>query len=193
MRFYRLTPAGRKQLEAELSDYGRRARSHSIRFAHRVKETAIWDRVFRRLRYLLHRRRFDRELAGDMEFHREMAAREGSATFGNTLRLREEARDAWGWTWLDRFRRTFATRRACCGNRPASPLAAVLMLAIGIGVNVAAFRLLRFDGLRPLNVRDPATLLRFHRRSPQNYAFALPYPEMAFFREHSQPSPPCWL
>ena len=46
---------------------------------------------FRRLYYLLHRRRLARELADEMEFHREMAAREGRANFGNTLRLGEEA------------------------------------------------------------------------------------------------------
>ena len=34
------------------------------------------NEFFRRLRYLLNRRRFDRELAGDLEFHREMAAGE---------------------------------------------------------------------------------------------------------------------
>jgi hypothetical protein len=49
---------------------------------------------FRRLHYLLNRRRLDQELANEMEFHREMAAREGRRHFGNALRLREEARDA---------------------------------------------------------------------------------------------------
>ena len=44
---------------------------------------------FRRFRYLFNRRRFDQELANDMEFHREMAAREGRQNFGSTLRLRE--------------------------------------------------------------------------------------------------------
>ena len=48
--------------------------------------------VFRRIRYLLHRRRFDRELACDMEVHREMAARAGGTPLGNALLLREEAR-----------------------------------------------------------------------------------------------------
>jgi ABC-type antimicrobial peptide transport system permease subunit len=38
-----------------------------------------------------------------MEFHREMAARNGGARFGSPLRLREESRDAWGWTFIDRF------------------------------------------------------------------------------------------
>src|SRR6266478_4222929 len=60
------------------------------------------NEFFRRLRYLLHRRRLDKELASDLEFHGEMAAREGRHLV-STLRLREEARDAWGWTWIDRF------------------------------------------------------------------------------------------
>ena len=59
--------------------------------------------LFRRLYYLLNRRRFDRELENDMQFHREMAARWGNTNFGNTLRLREDARQAWGWTWIDRL------------------------------------------------------------------------------------------
>lgn len=35
--------------------------------------------LFRRFRYLLNRRRFDRELESEMLFHREMAARAGHA------------------------------------------------------------------------------------------------------------------
>ena len=142
--------------------------------------------LFRRIRYLLHRRRFDQELAGDMEFHREMAAREGNTNFGSTLRLREEARDAWGWTWLDRLFQDLRYAARMLRKSPGFTLAAILMLAIGIGVNVALFGFFDLMVLRPLNVRDPGTLLRFHRRGAQNYAFALPYPEMAFFREHSR-------
>ena len=67
-----------------------------------------------------------------------------------------------------------------------------MMLAIGIGVNVAVFGFFDLMVLRPLNVRDPATLLRFHRRAQSPYAFALPYPEMAFFREHSRTLSAVW-
>jgi predicted permease len=141
---------------------------------------------FRRLAYLLHRRRFDQELASDMEFHREMASREGGRSFGHLLHLREEARDAWGWTWIERCSQDlrYATRQL--RRSPAFTLPAILMLAIGIGVNVAAFGFFNLIFLRPLAVRDPATLFRFERRSPQNYASAVPYPEMAFFQEHSR-------
>ena len=49
---------------------------------------------------------------------------------------------------------------------PGFTLTAVVMLAIGIGANVAAFGFLNLIVLRPLPVRDPDTLLRFERRSP---------------------------
>lgn len=141
---------------------------------------------FRRLRYLLQRRRFDRELANDMEFHREMAAMAGRSNFGNTLHLREESRDAWGWTWIERLAQDVRFAARLLRKSPGFTLAAVLMLAIGIGMNVAVFGFFDLMFLRPLDVRDPASLLRFHRRAEPQYAFALPYPEMAFFRDHTR-------
>lgn len=144
------------------------------------------NELFRRLKYLLNRRRFDQELAEDLEVHREMAAREGNGNFGNTLHLREEARDAWGWTWIERLSQDFCYATRMLRKSPGFTLAAVLMLAIGIGVNVAVFGFFNLIVLRPLNVRDPDTLLRFHRRGVSAYAFALPYPEAAFFRTHSR-------
>lgn len=142
--------------------------------------------LIRRLRYLLHRRRFDAELRSDMEFHREMAAREGRSNFGNSLRLREDAREAWGWMWLDRLGQDLRYAVRMLARSPGFTVAAVLMLAIGIGVNVAAFSFFNLMVLSPLPVREPASLQRFHRRSPDAYAFALPYPEMAFFRQNSR-------
>jgi len=59
--------------------------------------------LWRRISYLFNRRRLDGELESDMEFHREMAARAGRNNFGNSLRMREQSREAWGWTWLDRL------------------------------------------------------------------------------------------
>src|SRR5271154_2885504 len=144
------------------------------------------NQFFRRLRYLLNRRRFDQELAGDMEFHREMAARAGSGNFGNSLRLREEAREAWGWTWLDRLSQDLRYAVRMLRKSPGFTVAAVLMLAIGIGVNVAAFGFFDLIFLRPMPVRDPDTLLRFERRSPQQFAWTVPYPELTFFQRNTK-------
>ena len=59
--------------------------------------------LFRRLYYLLNRTRLQQELQNDMEFHREMSARAEKTNFGNMLRMQEQAREAWGWMWLERL------------------------------------------------------------------------------------------
>lgn len=140
---------------------------------------------FRRIRYLLNRKRLDQDLANDLDFHREMAAREGRV-FGNTLLVREEARDAWGWTWLDRLVQDLRFAARTLGKSPGFTLVAILMLAVGVGVNVAAFGFFDLILLRPLPVRDPATILRFDRTAPDNMSDNFPYAEVAFFREHSK-------
>jgi predicted permease len=142
--------------------------------------------LIRRLRYLLNHRRFDQELANDMEFHREMAAREGNRNFGNALRLREEARDEWGWVWIDSFLQDLRYAARMLQHSPGFTLTAIAMLALGIGINVAAFGFFNLMVLRPLPVRDPATLLQFQRESPGNFADNFAYPEVAFYSEHSK-------
>ncbi len=144
------------------------------------------NEIFRRLQYLVNRGRRERELADEMEFHREMAAREGNGGFGNTLRLREEAREAWGWTWIDRLMQDLRFAARQLRKTPGFTLAAVLMLAIGIGINVAAFGFFNLVYFKPLPVREPGSLLRFHRLAHQNYSSDLPYPAMEFYREHTK-------
>jgi predicted permease len=143
--------------------------------------------LFRRLRYLLNRRRFDQELADDLEFHREMAARAGSpAPFRDAVRLREEARDAWGWTWIDRFVQDVRYAFRMLRKSPGFTCTAVLMLAIGIGINVAAFGFFNMMVLRALPVRDPDTIVRLQRSSPESYSSAVQYPALIFYREQSR-------
>ena len=142
--------------------------------------------LFRRIGYLLNRSRLERELEGEMAFHREMAARHGGERFGNTLRLREEAGDAWGWTWLDRLGQDLRYAARTLRRAPGFTIAAIVTLAIGIGVNITAFGFLNLVVLKPLPVRDPDTLLRFERRAADRFATDLPYPEAAFIREHSR-------
>ena len=54
---------------------------------------------YRRVLYLLNRGRVEAALEEEMNAHRAMMGE--PARFGNTLQLRERARDVWGWNWLD--------------------------------------------------------------------------------------------
>jgi predicted permease len=142
--------------------------------------------LFRRIRYLISRRRLEAELANDMEFHREMAQRAGRRNFGNELRMREQAREAWGWTWLDRLGQDIRYAGRMLRRTPGFTLMAVLVLSIGIGVNVSAFSLFDMVALKPLPVRDPEAIVRLERRSPDAYTSEMAYPSFLFYREHAK-------
>ncbi len=113
---------------------------------------------FRRLRYLLNRRRFDQELASEMEVHRELAARDGGNPFGNALRLREEARDAWGWTWIDRLFQDVRYASRLLRKAPGFTFVVILSLTLGIGANTAIFQIINAVRLRNLPVSNPRQL-----------------------------------
>jgi predicted permease len=142
-------------------------------------------KLLRRLRYLLQRDQRDAELADELAFHREMAQADGKP-IGNELLFREEAREAWGWMWIDRLQQDLRYAWRVLAKSPGFTLGAILMLAIGIGVNVAAFSFFNLVMLRPLPVPDPESLLRFDRRAPNQYWSDVPYPAMAFYREHTR-------
>lgn len=105
---------------------------------------------FRRLYYLANQARFDRELQGEMEFHREMAMQHGRSNFGSLLRLREEAREAWGWTWIDRLVQDLRFGLRLGLRNPLYSLFVILILSIGIGGNTAMFTIVNSVLMRPL-------------------------------------------
>ena len=144
------------------------------------------NEFLRRLHYLLNRRRLERELESDMQFHREMAAQAGRTNFGNLLQLREDARQAWGWMWMDRLGQDLRYGFRGMARSPGFTLTTTLILAIGIGVNVAAFSLFNLIALQPLPVRDPQSLLRLERRSPHAYTSEMAYPSFLFYQEHAK-------
>jgi predicted permease len=142
--------------------------------------------VFRRLSYLLNWRRKESELADEMEFHREMSARAGRENFGNTLRLREESADAWGWMWLDRLAQDVRFAARLWLRSPGFTITAILVLAIGIGVNISAFSFFDSVALKLLPVPDAERVVRLERRSPSNSTSEMAYPSFLFYREHAK-------
>jgi predicted permease len=128
----------------------------------------------------------DAELKSEMEAHREMMMQSHRTNFGSVLRLREEAREAWGWMWLDRLGQDLRYGIRVLARTPAFTLTAVLVLAVGIGINVAAFSLFDMLALKYMPVPNAHSLIRLERRSPTNYTSEMPYPSFAFYRDHSR-------
>ena len=63
---------------------------------------------------------------------------------------------------------------------------AILVLALGIGVNTLAFSLYNLIALQSIPVRDPATLVSIQRRSPANITPSVPYTSIAYYRDNAK-------
>jgi predicted permease len=141
--------------------------------------------LLRRLSYLWNRRRLEREMAEEMSYHRELMSPDRRTNFGNELRLREDAREIWGWTWLDRLHQDLTYGVRVLRNAPGFTLTAMLVLVLGIGVPLSAFRVVLTD-LQGGSAPDPDSLVHLTRRAPGAHMTNLTYPELAFYAANAK-------
>lgn len=141
--------------------------------------------LFRRVYYLLHRNRLQRELEQDMAVHRELLG-ENRSDFGNPAVIREQANAMWGWGWLERLLQDIRFGARMLRRTPGLTLTAVAVLALGIGVNVTAFNFADILFFRPLPIRDPHSLARLTTRFDNGSSSSVAYPVALFYREHSK-------
>jgi putative ABC transport system permease protein len=123
----------------------------------------------------------DQELDEEMASHLEMAVeenmrrrmsadearRQALVGFGGVQQALEQHRESRGLPWLDvlmqDLRFTFRTLRRDRGFT----IVAVLILALGMGANIAVFSVVNTILLRPLPFRDPQQLVRIVQKNPK--------------------------
>jgi len=120
-------------------------------------------KLWRRLLYWFHSRQLDADLAEEMEFHRNLAARENGIddaasrrAMGNLTLARESARGVWIWPWLESFWQDLAYGFRAMRRQPGFTAVALLALSSAIGINSSLFTVFNAVALRPWPVKDPA-------------------------------------
>jgi predicted permease len=126
-----------------------------------------------RLKALIHRRAFDRDLEDEINFH--LAMREGKqqklglsadaahhATrrrFGNVTLLKENTREMWTFTLFETLWQDVCYAARSLRKSPAFLAVVVFSLALGIGANSTIFSVLNTVMYRPLPYRQPDRLM----------------------------------
>jgi putative ABC transport system permease protein len=115
-------------------------------------------RLIRRLLYLVHHKRWARELAEEMAFHRSLS---GARAFGNATLAQEDARSIWVWRWIEEACQDTRYAARSMLRQPAFALAAVGILAFGAGATTCVFGLLDALVVRSLPIERADRLARF--------------------------------
>jgi len=79
--------------------------------------------------------------------------------FGNPALVKEQVRDVWGWTWLERFLQDLRFGWRQLRRSPGFTVVAVLSLALGIGANSTIFSVIDALLYRPLPYEHPGRLV----------------------------------
>ena len=125
------------------------------------------------------RRRQEKELDKEIQHHLRMAkadrmergasqydAEAGARReFGNVGLMKEVARDAWGWRWLEDILEDLRYGIRTLAKNPGFAIVAILTLALGIGANTAIFSFIEGALLRSIPVRDAEQLVLLQWRA----------------------------
>ena len=114
----------------------------------------------------------ERELRSDLELEEE-EQREGGASgeearyaalraFGNPALIHEQTRAARSWYWLESVARDLRLGLRVLGRSPGFTVVCILVMALGIGANVALFTVVRGVLLKPLPFHDPDRLVMLY-------------------------------
>src|SRR6185437_5957979 len=85
---------------------------------------------------------------------------------GNAALLRDQTRATWNWNGLEQFMHDLRIGIRTLSRTPGFALIAILVMALGIGANVALFTVVRGVLLKPLPYSDPERLELIYEADP---------------------------
>ncbi|HEY3441856.1 MAG TPA: ABC transporter permease [Paludibaculum sp.] len=162
----------------------------------RVKE------MWRRILFLSQQRQLEQDLDEEMRFHLAMKAernRESGLSrdeaewtarrqFGNVTRMKEQSREAWGWSALERFGKDVQLSLRSLRRETGFTALAVLTLGLGMGAMTSVFSVIRGVLLTPLPYEEPSRLMAIwqNRAATNDHRLPTSNPNFVDWREQAQ-------
>jgi len=115
-----------------------------------------------------------------------VARREVEREMGNVALVKDIAREAWGWVWLERLLQDLRYAVRQLRKSPAFAVTVIATLALGIAAPAAMFTVVDRVMLRPLPYREAGRLVYVSdasQRNEHNYWSGAPYLDLAEWRK----------
>jgi predicted permease len=152
------------------------------------------------LQRLFRTRRVEQQLDSELRFHFESqvadkvrrgmaeaeARRATRLEFGGMEQIKQECRESRGTLWVASIVQDLSFGLRILARSPGFSVMAILVLALGIGVNTLGFSLYNLLVLQSIPVRDPQSLVGLQRRSPGNITPGIPWNSIVFYRDHAK-------
>jgi hypothetical protein len=107
----------------------------------------------------------------------EEAAYAARRALGNTVRIKEDVRVAWGFQWLETLFQDVRYGLRQLRRYPGFAATAILVLALAIGVSAAIFGFVDAALLEPLPYANPVRLMSVNESSVKSPRWPLSYPD----------------
>jgi putative ABC transport system permease protein len=115
----------------------------------------------------------------------EEARRQARLRFGNPWAVREREWHYRSFPWISDLKRDFSFAVRALAKTPGFTAIAVLVMAVGIGVNTAVFSVINTVLLKPLTYPNPPELVSLTNTSPQGSFPGASIPKFSLWRQQT--------
>jgi len=115
----------------------------------------------------------------------EQARRQALLRFGNPQTVREREWRYRSFPWVSDLKRDFSFALRALAKTPGFAAIAVLMIAVGIGLNTALFSVINAILLKPLTYPNPQELVSLTNTNPQGSFPGASIPKFALWRQQT--------